>query len=394
MKLLLPLVAIASLCILFGAATNGLSQETRTRPKKADSKDKEKASDKPNPAVDNELEVRYGAEHVITQLIGVKIRAAGGAVKDAYGTIPIPTAWPEQSFRIVKEEISPAVRSSDYRNIGLVKQYRFHMPTIETGKEESILFTVEYIRRDVLAPEDTSAFIIPKKLDKELKIYLSDSPKLDPKSPKVTATLKEILGGLDESATDWEKVEAIFNWVKDNVSRHMASAESTTDVLKSKKGNSEDIVATFVALARAAKVPTRLVWLSEGCSAEFYLVDDTGKGRWFPCSYGAENQFGFSTETRPIMQKGDSFRLPNDVFQADMKGEMRQIVETLRTAAAAPGGGAPKVDFLRQIVTAPIPGAPAAGQAEKKPGEAFIPIPGSKPGAPPAGLPAPGAQPK
>jgi hypothetical protein len=390
MKSLSSFVAMLTL-IAFNFCVEPISaQVISPRPRKTDPKEKEKSNEKPNPAIDNELEVRYGAEHVTTQILGVKIRAAAGAVKDAYGTIPIPTAWPEQPIRIVKEEISPAVRTSDYRNIGLVKQYRFHMPTIDISKEESVIFTVEYTRRDVLAPEDTSAFVIPKKLDKELKIYLSDSPKLDPKSPKVTATLKEIFSSLEESATDWEKVEAIFKWVKENVSRHMAAAESAADVLKTKKGNSEDIVATFVALARAAKVPTRIVWLSEGCSAEFYLQDDTGKGRWFPCSYGAQSEFGFSTESRPIMQKGDSFRLPKDVFQADLKGEIRQVVETLRTAAATPGAGAPKVDFLRQMVAAPTkggPGQPATPAMEKKPGEAFIPIPGTgKPTTPPGGL--------
>lgn len=380
-------------------STGSEAQESKGRPKKSD------APKKLNPAVDNEIDVQYGPEHVTTQDIGVTIKAIAGSVKEAYGTLQIPTNWPEQSVRVVKENITAGVRNSKDRETGLLKQFLFHIPFIEAGKEETALFSLEYIRKDILLPGDTSAFVIPKKVEKELKIYLGESPKLDPKSGKVTQTLKEIVGALPETATDWERIEAIFNWVKENVSRHMAAGATTADVLKSKKGNTEDIVATFVALCRAAKVPARMVWLTEGVSAEFYLQDDSGKGRWFPCSYGAVNEFGFSTETRPILLKGDSFRVPSDIFQDpdQQKGVQRQIVESLKCAAGAPGAGRPQVDFIRRVTSSPTstenpanapPGAAVPSlPTEKKPGEAFIPIPGAKPpqGGAPSVLSPPGA---
>ncbi len=403
-----PLAAILTFCAFGVVTTLALAQEPKPRGKKSE------APKKLNPAVENELDVRYGPEHVTTQDIGVTIKANAGSVKDSYGTLQMPTAWPEQSVRVVKENITSGVRNSKDRETGLLKQFLFHIPFIDVGREETAQFSLEYIRKDILPPEDSSAFVIPKKVDKELKIYLGESPKLDPKAGKVTQTLKEITGALPETATDWEKVEAIFNWVKDNVSRHMAAGATTADVLKSKKGNTEDIIATFVALCRAARVPARMVWLTEGVSAEFYLHDESGKGRWFPCSYGAVNEFGFSTEPRPILLKGDSFRVPTDIFQDpdQQKGVQRQIVESLKCAAGAPGAGRPQVDFIRRVTSSPpVAGAPATTPGtpgampptEKKPGEAFIPIPGTAkpmtlpgalpPGAPPTGLIPPGAIP-
>lgn len=390
-----PLALIVSLSAMFSSPMPLWAQDApKAKSKKAE------AAPKVNPAVDNELDVAYGAEHVTTQRLGVRIKAIAGPVKDAYGTLQIPTEWPEQSVRVVKEDISPGVKGSKYRETGLLKQFMFHMPFIETAKEEFVEFHLEYTRKEVLPPEDTSAFKIPKKLDKELRIYLGDSPKLDPKVGKVSQTLKEIGTGFTEETTDWDKVEAVFNWVKDNIARHMANGASTADVLKSKKANTEDIVATFVALCRAARVPARMVWLTEGVSAEFYMQDESGKGRWFPCSYGAKAEFGFSTETKPIILKGDSFKVPADVFQVpEQKGEQRFIAESLKCSSGGPGAGKPQVDFIKLITSKPAatdaaPGAAANGApAEKKPGESFIPIPGAGTPTPPAGSSPPGSAP-
>lgn len=346
------------------------------------------AAPKINPAVDNEIEVRYGAEHVTTQRLGVRIKASAGPVKDAYGTLQIPTDWPEQTMRVVKEEISPGVRGSKYRETGLLKQFLFHMPFIETAKEEFVEFQVEYKRKEVLPPEDTSVFKIPKKLDKELRIYLADSPKLEPKAGKVSQTLKEIGADFTESTTDWDKVEAVFKWVKENISRHMTGNATTADILKSKKANTEDVIATFVALCRGARVPARMVWLTEGVSAEFYLQNESGEGRWFPCSYGQKSEFGFSTETRPILLKGDSFKVPADVFQVpDQKGEQRSVFESLKCASGGPGAGKPQVDFIRVVTSKPeVPAAAAEEPGKTPPME-------TKPGATPPATGAPGLSP-
>jgi hypothetical protein len=35
-----------------------------------------------------------------------------------------------------------------------------------------------------------------------------------------------------------------------------------------------------------------------------------GRGQWFPCQAAGDYQFGSMVEARPILQKGDRFRLP------------------------------------------------------------------------------------
>ena len=47
--------------------------------------------------------------------VGVKVRAVGGNVGALFGTIPVPSDWPEQQVKVVAEDVSPHVGSVTYR---------------------------------------------------------------------------------------------------------------------------------------------------------------------------------------------------------------------------------------------------------------------------------------
>ena len=75
-------------------------------------------------------------------------------------------------------------------------------------------------------------------------------------------------------------------------------------------GDCEELSSLFIAICRAAGVPARAVWIPGHTYPEFYLVDEQGEGHWYPCQIaGAGHDFGRMPESKPILQKGDRFRI-------------------------------------------------------------------------------------
>jgi hypothetical protein len=95
-------------------------------------------------------------------------------------------------------------------------------------------------------------------------------------------------------------------------------------------------------MCRAQKVPARTVFLPGHCYAEFYLEDDEGQGHWFPCEVVGERQFGGIHDMRPILQKGDNFKNPEE-----SKERLRWLKEDFHAAGR---GASPQVKFVREPV--------------------------------------------
>ena len=67
-----------------------------------------------------------------------------------------------------------------------------------------------------------------------------------------------------------------------------------------------------------------------------------GSGHWYPCqAAGAERQFGSMVEDRPILQKGDNFKVPEE------RGPQRYVKQFLTAKNAAAD---PEVKFVLERV--------------------------------------------
>ena len=86
----------------------------------------------------------------------------------------------------------------------------------------------------------------------------------------------------------------------------------------------------------AAGVPARTVWVPGTCYPEFYLLDDDGKGHWFPCEMTENRSFGGTSETRPILQKGDNVAAIDPATKKKVKH--RFLPETLIGLPTSGGG--------------------------------------------------------
>src|SRR4051812_36045115 len=141
---------------------------------------------------------------VVTRIqVGVIIKATGGALQRVVATAPVPADWPEQSVKIVNEDVS-AGGSVAYRNIrggGGLKQMVVEVPQMLLNQEIKALVTYEVTRRVLLAPTDPSIYKLPKKPGRELLLNLGPSPYIESKHPKIIAAAKEAVEGKEG---DWQ----------------------------------------------------------------------------------------------------------------------------------------------------------------------------------------------
>jgi len=282
-----------------------------------------------------------------TQFIqfGIEITAKGGSVNGLICTVPVPLDWPEQQIRVVAEHTDDEITKVSYRTLSdTVKQMRVELAHLDAGKTAKVLVTYEVRRHLMTAPKNTDELRIPAKPGRDLRIYLGPSPYIDSTHSKIRKLAKDTI---QDKQTDWQKVEAIYDWVRDNIEYINGPIKSSYQAFKDKNGDCEELTSLFIAMCRANKIPARMVWVPGHCYPEFYLEDADGKGHWFPCQAAGARSFGAMPEWRPILQKGDNFRDP------DRRGKKLRYVSTFLTGKKRAGDGSPSVKFIQKNVGKP-----------------------------------------
>jgi transglutaminase-like putative cysteine protease len=280
--------------------------------------------------------IRLGDATTTKWRIGVTVRATG-TVTGILATTPVPMDWPEQQVKIVGEEKSANIGKISYRTLeGGVKQMLVAIPRLSAGDEASAIVTFEVTRNQILAPDETGVYELPAKSSRELSKFLLPSPYIESSDGKIKSLAGEITAGKEPG---WERAAAVFDWVRANVKYEFAEQiKPATAALQDGHGDCEELSSLVIALCRANKIPARAVWVPGHCYPEFYLTDETGAGHWFPCqAAGADRQFGSMIEDRPILQKGDNFKVPEE------RGQQRYVKQFLSAKNAAAD---PEVKFI------------------------------------------------
>ena len=274
--------------------------------------------------------------------VGVKITAMGGPCAGLRGSIPVPAEWPEQQLRVVAEDVSPLVRGVRYRDLSGVRQMQYSIPQLPVGEVATALVTFEITRSSTLPPADTAQYQIPKSPPPAVRLDLGASPSIECRHPSIRSKAKELTAG-KESA--WELVQTLYDWVRDNTKFQDGRLKGAVAALRDGSGNRDDLTCLFIALCRASDVPARTVFVPDNCYAEFYLQDQEGQGFWFPCQVAGTREFGGMSDHRPILQKGDHIKVPDE-----QKDPQRFVPEYL----TGQGGraGRPQVEFVRKLLPA------------------------------------------
>ena len=269
--------------------------------------------------------------------VGMIVSARQGPCDKLYGTIPVPTDWPEQTVRVVNEEISSSVAAVQYRMLNNgVKQMLVSVPRLMPGESAEALITFEIDRAATLPPENTDELVVPKKMNRSIRQYLSQSPKIEVRHKKIKKLAAELR---DEQLNAWQQVEKIYDHVRATVEYRNGELKGALAALNDGFGDCEELTSLFIALCRANKIPARTVWVPGHCYPEFYLVNAEGEGQWFPCQAAGTRAFGEMPDPRPILQKGDNFKVP------EKKKRQRYVAEFLKGA-----GGRPSVQFVREML--------------------------------------------
>lgn len=267
--------------------------------------------------------------------IGCTIVGSADKCKNMIVTLPVPSDWPEQTAILDSEDFPPEVRVTKYRTLdGGVKQLIMLLPSVPANEEITISQTYRVRVSRINAARETASLKIPKRVEKENRPYLGVSPMISFRNTKMRTMVKQIA---NDHETAWAKVEAIYDWVRDNIEETEDPSEDALSVFRARAGNTEDKVALFVGMCRALKVPARMVWVDGNQTAEFLLVNEDGYGTWYPCQVAGPREFGSMSDLRVVLQKGDNFKVPEkedpQKFVAEFaitKGKIRPSVEFTR----------------------------------------------------------------
>ena len=261
--------------------------------------------------------IEFFAPRTMEMQFGMRFFSNANFCSNMHATIPFPLNWPEQKVTVLNYEI-PQGALYGFRDLpigakkqALARQLVMDIASLGPNNKLDLVVKVEIEKSFINAPADPTVFVIPKKIGNDLRFFVGKgSPYIDHELGEVRKVAKQIAADNPDNA--WTQVERLYDWVRDNVEYRKGKIRHMKDTLKDKKGDCEEMTGLFVALCRASNIPARCVWVPEHCYPEFYLEDPQGNGHWFPCQVAGDRQFGQLHDYRPILQKGDRFKVPEE----------------------------------------------------------------------------------
>ena len=290
--------------------------------------------------------LQYGEPVVGKFQVGAEITAGKGACRDVRAMVAVPFECPEQEVRILDEDISTEVDGIDYRPLpsGGAKQMLVTIPFLAAGATARAVVTFEVKTRPILPTEKTDELKIPDRIDNDMRKFVLPSPYIEAKHSEIRRLGREVLKGLDEDATDWEKLEALYDHVQEHIAYVEGDDKSALDTLRDANADCHGRSALFIALCRSIQAPARVVWVHNHAYAEFYLEDAEGTGTWFPAESAGTRAFGEMPLARTILQKGDNFRVP------ERPGDRLRYATDYLVALPVGKSGKPSVRYIREQV--------------------------------------------
>lgn len=313
-----------------------------------DSEDEEVKDEKKLEPEDNGP--RYGRSATKTWKTGVRLKAVSRCF-DMVFLIPIPVHWPEQEVTILEENASNEFAvierrpyksgSSGHGGLGLMV---VKVKDLQPGRSTEASLMVKATRREVLppTPESIAKLRIPPRIPKDLQIYIDSTAQIQSGNARFKKLYRDITKDIK---SDWEKIEAIYKYVQENIEYNEANKTkndgTALGALKKGNGDCKEMTAVFNAICRAGRIPARTVWIPGHCYSEFYMVDDNGRGYWFPCQVSGTYAFGGIPEMEPVLQKGDEFKFK------EFKGEkFRNVAPQVIGQNEGGSGEKPKCEFF------------------------------------------------
>ena len=291
----------------------------------------------------SEFGVRYGEPDPIGYRVGAEVTSRGGACRNIKAMVAVPFECPEQDVNILEEDFSSHVDSVSYRILqGGARQMLIEIPFLPDGATARAIVTFEVKTRPILPPESTSGLKIPARVTGNLRRFTNGSPYIEVRHRQIRSLAKEVLDAVPEDATDWQRIEALYDHVLETARYVEGPDKSAVDTLRDGFGDCQGRSALFIALCRSSKIPARMVWVDGHCFPEFYLLHNDKEGSWYPCESAGSRAFGEMPLARIVLQKGDKFRVP------ERPKEWLRYASDYLIGVPTPGGRTPKVQYIRE----------------------------------------------
>ena len=274
---------------------------------------------------------------------GVRITGTGNT-RNVQVTFPLPVDWKDQKIKVLSIDGTQNTKGGRIKKLGQdASQFFFKVPELNVGDVAEATVTVEIEKLESQPPIDPDQFVFSKKNSRKLRNYLTPSPFIESNDDRIKEIAERL--EIDDSLSAWQQVEAIYRWVRENIQYEFdTEIRSCLQALDAGHGDCEELSSLFIALCRARGIPARAVWIPEHTYPEFYLEDAEGNGRWFPCQAAGTYAFGHMPEARPILQKGDKFKV---------KGHPRPLRYIQPTMQAY--GDSPTWEWLMTQLEEPVP---------------------------------------
>lgn len=293
---------------------------------------------------------RVGKVEVSEFRVGAEVTASRGACRDIRAMVTVPLECDEQEVRILKEDISTQVERVSYRNLDDgARQMLISIPQLAAGETATAVVTFEVKTKTVEPPDEqvTAELVIPKKPERVVRKYLTDSPMIQVRDGKIRSLARQLWREASEQTgdtepTDWQRIEYLYDYMLDHIQYVEGPDKSAADTLRDGNADCFGRSAVFIALCRANKVPARAVWVNGHCYPEFYLEDAEGEGTWYPAESAGTRAFGGMPLARTILQKGDNFKVP------ERRGERLFYASDYLVALPVGNSGKPKVRYIRE----------------------------------------------
>ena len=203
--------------------------------------------------------------------VGLTLAAPTGFCANVFFTANVPANWnSEQVVKVSNEQFTRHVGQYKYRDgLNGLKQMLVFMPQVPVRHTAMAHVTFEVERKTVTAPENKSALQVTPNLPRDVRFFLGMSPLIENRNALLLKKANEISA---DAENDWQKVEMIYDWIRDNIMYQNGPRKGALATLRAGFGEKEDLTSLFVAFCRNLKIPARTVWVPEHNYAEFYVI--------------------------------------------------------------------------------------------------------------------------
>lgn len=272
--------------------------------------------------------------------LGVQVTGGDGPAFGIIAGVAVPDDWPEQQVKILDQQKTADVSTVRFRNLGGARQMMIEIPRLAPEATAQAIVTFEVTRSFVDGPRETDLLQVATRPDRGMREYLAPSPLIESTHASIRTLAREITA---DKPGAWQQVEAIYDWVRQNVTLKEGSLKGALAALRDGNGDCEEYASLIIALCRASKIPARTVWVPGHCYCEFFLQDMQGNGMWIPCDATRDYPFGSVHESRMILQKGDNILVP------ELRKRLRYAVAPLKVTDVR-GRTKPTISLVQQQV--------------------------------------------